>query len=771
MSKQQGMTLCLRTQDAEEVERGTFEFQIRGAALSDRAFRVGIGSIELPMVQRTIEAEWNRFHLAEPPPLTQALQLTLSERTEMGELLAHIHIPPEVVTVESAERKQGGWLLRCAHDHGLFGTDAVAIVRDPAADEWLRALVQRLDGGDDLSESERKELLRRGLGKVVGKANASTFAAFWWGAPTLVGRFGEISLDDRVASCVPGEPKSLLLSVNEALNFKGAWLRVPGPPSPQTMAELVSAQLRIAALECRWICTYENNTFSLRSETFPDVGDSLSASCWGTLCAHLALPERTAEARRESQPCLIGGSAYMRWSYASLPPGWYGPSHRSMGCGAPPRDICQELDLQLNGILFLPKRELRAGRPSGYAWTWSDGDGVTHSVPVLNGKYTGDTLASTIEFAMNSRSSDGESYAVLFRSGRLVVECEHRDAVTKLVSPRAFQLHLQEADAVPAALLGFDALATYQGSSGYASTQPLPGLRDSRGASVRGLNVYSTSFLPNQSRFSVGHAAMQSFSGVVRKVARDRVTVQAYLRQQPFALFALPNARLEVRPLREVTELLDVDEDGSWTKRAFESEPFRTRTGCVVAHVVAGAPDDGLVTLHLAGASSLLRRGRGIVIRFGVAPYSLCFDPSLPQTLRASHLGFTPGCVAWGEHGSSTVRSASGSWRRLVQLPPFVAQGVHDLDHPDYVLLYLSQPSCGNTSLVHVNGNSVSKPLAKIVLYPLFRHERSLPSDCVLASGESMTRFRLQFRNPDGGGYHFHGKSFSISLNLGFIDP
>jgi len=121
-------------------------------------------------------------------------------------------------------------------------------------------------------------------------------------------------------------------------------------------------------------------------------------------------------------------------------------------------------------------------------------------------------------------------------------------------------------------------------------------------------------------------------------------------------------------------------------------------------------------------------------------------------------LGFRDGATQWGVDGS--LQTLSG-----VCLPPFVAPSVHNLDHPDYILVYLSDGKRSST-LQHTDGNNVTTPLTKIVLYPSFREERMIPRDTMFMSGESLTRFSLWFTNPDGTPYHFHFASFSFTLNF-----
>ena len=149
--------------------------------------------------------------------------------------------------------------------------------------------------------------------------------------------------------------------------------------------------------------------------------------------------------------------------------------------------------------------------------------------------------------------------------------------------------------------------------------------------------------------------------------------------------------------------------------------------------------------------------GQSVHVQRLRAPLCLCVD-ALPMSLSSRQLGFRPGATQEGLDGS--VRGEGG--RRL---PPLEAPAVHNLDHPDYVLMYLDEGKRG-TLLQHSAGSSTTTPFAKIVLYPNLREERSLPRETTLISGESLTNFTVRFTNADGTPYRFHGANFSLSLNL-----
>ena len=148
--------------------------------------------------------------------------------------------------------------------------------------------------------------------------------------------------------------------------------------------------------------------------------------------------------------------------------------------------------------------------------------------------------------------------------------------------------------------------------------------------------------------------------------------------------------------------------------------------------------------------------GLALALQIETQPFNLCFG--LAKSVPSRTLGFPEGATQWGVDGS--VVSSND-----LRVPPFIAPSLHMLDHPDYVLMYLTEGKVGST-LQHRSGGATTMPFAKIVLYPLFREERMLPRDTTLLSGESLAQFTVRFTNPDGTPYHFHDVDFSFSLNF-----
>ena len=58
-------TICFHTRDAVERDDSKMVFEMPSNRVRDSALKVALGSVEFPMVQRTIEPEWGRLYLNE----------------------------------------------------------------------------------------------------------------------------------------------------------------------------------------------------------------------------------------------------------------------------------------------------------------------------------------------------------------------------------------------------------------------------------------------------------------------------------------------------------------------------------------------------------------------------------------------------------------------------------------------------------------------------------------------------------------------------------
>jgi hypothetical protein len=190
--------------------------------------------------------------------------------------------------------------------------------------------------------------------------------------------------------------------------------------------------------------------------------------------------------------------------------------------------------------------------------------------------------------------------------------------------------------------------------------------------------------------------------------------------------------------------------------RAEDSDAGRATIANLPAHcscVVTDVDPDPCI-LHL-DLPDLVGLDTGTCVTVTNDPEPSNFSFVKPNSLPKHMLGFGPSLL-YGIDGSTEDEEA----RRL---PPYVARGVHCLDHPDYVLITFSESS--GTHFEHEYDGQSRQIFCKMSLYPLFREERALPRDTKLLR-ENLGRFTISFVNPDFSAYHFHNQEFSFSLSF-----
>lgn len=97
------------------------------------------------------------------------------------------------------------------------------------------------------------------------------------------------------------------------------------------------------------------------------------------------------------------------------------------------------------------------------------------------------------------------------------------------------------------------------------------------------------------------------------------------------------------------------------------------------------------------------------------------------------------------------------------------------LDWPQYVLVELTEPN-GATRNMHIwdedatHTDTLTRILAKVILYPQFRMERSFPFQMYLPDLRIINRVQVRILNPNHSLYRFHGKNWSFTLNFTAIE-
>jgi hypothetical protein len=99
----------------------------------------------------------------------------------------------------------------------------------------------------------------------------------------------------------------------------------------------------------------------------------------------------------------------------------------------------------------------------------------------------------------------------------------------------------------------------------------------------------------------------------------------------------------------------------------------------------------------------------------------------------------------------------------------WVAPALYCLDYPNYVLVELTQPMgathnmhAWNTDATHTD--TLTAVLAKVILYPQFRMERSFPFHMNIPDLRVITRVQIRILNPDHSLYRLHNRDWSFTL-------
>lgn len=99
----------------------------------------------------------------------------------------------------------------------------------------------------------------------------------------------------------------------------------------------------------------------------------------------------------------------------------------------------------------------------------------------------------------------------------------------------------------------------------------------------------------------------------------------------------------------------------------------------------------------------------------------------------------------------------------------WIAPAMYCLDYPNYVLVELTQP-VGATHNMHAWSTSPDRTdtlttvLAKVILYPQFRMERSFPFHMIIPDLRVITRVQIRILNPDHSLYKLHNRDWSFTL-------
>lgn len=712
-------TLCFHTRDAVRRSEGSFTFDLPSKSLRDHASKVALASCEFPIVQQTIEPEWNRFYYMEGIRLTHeddTLSVVVHDDDSGRPAVHHLGLPPrwndaKVRSPGAGHGAERRVTIETTHPHNLFGAD-----RHPLP-VFAKLVLASVTGDIDLENIEYVDettFHARGRGFEAGGAG-SIFC------PCVV--------------------------------------------SPLALASLLTECAQRSALPLAFVYEDETDRIVPRVGRFPP-GTKLRIlpGRLATLCGFSTVMYR---------PDQVGGtlpSGGGGWfSFTELPSGFYAPCHRPM-CVGQPLPFGPVLEMSMNRYYF-PLLGAGSGGGSGgggsnsHLLVFSNPDGGVQTCTIPPGRYTESGLASYLEAEMTTAAAEAMGdgtvqYAVRVDDDhRWRFECERK--VRGEWREAIFGLLFHHPLSVDPLRFGF-APHALGGASSYVSSMALRTPPDTR-------NLLRLGEDGPRKRFRAHAVSLPVMVGVVKSVDAVRSTIvyvtHVNRRRYVSGLCSGDTVRISSFSSMEVADAVEEIAEGNDNGdegRARRSTTTATATPvrlhgvhtCRVGHESGRDdspslhPTEVLIRVAPCLFAKLATVGSTVQIVSDCEPWSLHVgkEGSLPPHM----LGWSKGGVLWGRDGSNEG------------LPPYEAPHVHSLDHPDYVCMTFSE--MGGANLEHTYDHVTRPIFCKLSLYPLFREERMLPRDTNLLR-DNMASFTLSFWNPDMvTPYHFHGAEFSFSL-------
>jgi hypothetical protein len=738
-------------------DEACFTLDLGGDNPRFQAVKVSLGSLEFPIVQWTIEEAWNRLYFSEGFRITPDLGwLRLYEKVDDDNVGNEVilRLPPHLNSIVGMCDDVIGWVkVQCVHAHGLwvYGRDSIL----PAI-EWGEV-----------------EIICSGAGRI------------------------SLSLLHAAEKLFYVSETEFIMPAPECSSKHGGFVHVPTYPSPTHLCDVLSYALAHVPTNAPYHIIYDakGNQATLEATAYPTDARTLTVRLYGSPLAQLIgysspMHERIfhrpaiEENRRPAggydfyapgtqyPPLRLISEPFAAWHHVELTPGWYAPAHRPMCTGAPLR-LPQEIESCLNRLNFPSPERIPQGTVTGHFIIFTDPGGTTHNCPIYVGRYSAETLSAALETEMTrlcQRTMPGTIFAVDYDPAtlRFTFCCEVNEA--NVVRPAPFSLLFHHPASIDPARMGFEPVALY-GRDTYTSSRAIS-VPSMQGCLRPPINTYRVTEVGHQKRLRISPAPLAPLIGLIigYESGNHILRLRMYAGQLPYAHGLLPGDVIHITaPTMSQIELFKFKDDGSWGAEAAQRCPIAPmwgRSGIVVDPLetecgfrMPNAENTDICvrvrpTPDLADCCGMI-----LAINVELQPFNLCFGNNcgMRRSVPGKLLGFPRGSTQWGIDGSAR----SGR----LHIPPFEAPAVHSLDHPDYVLVYLSEGKLG-TGLQHRYGTNNTTPFCKLVLYPLFREERMLPRDTTLLGGESLNQFSLRFTNPDGTPYQFHRVDFSFSLNF-----
>jgi hypothetical protein len=742
----QATTLCFNTRDAIQDDAG-FTFELPFDRLPMHSFAVSLASCEFPMTQWTVEETGNRIYLNDGVRIyagESAIQVVVW-LPECGDgrnkqVQADVALPPTVNKIQSTSGNGvSAFTVECEHPHNLWHVDGATPV--PTSLSKTARIFGSPQGDFDLGAA-----IVQGLAEYV--------------SPTRFRVRGPIS--------------------------HAKWVHVPTIPSISALCKHLTESAR-HALKCVDLTfDYDAKTDKILLRGKCQCG-TLVRVLPGPLASRTGvslLPQRMPEDGKFTWPADPTGF----WDYIEIPCGFYYPCHRPM-CVRQPMNFANEVEKAVNRI-YLPL----TNEDSPHTLYFTDASGSQCSCALPAGRYTPRQLAAYLEGAMTGAAPSSTSISVNHDGDRFEFSCE---AVGDgKVVPANFSLHFHHPKGIDPSLLGFPS-QNLAGSSSYSAPERTKCATLHGGRRVF-RNMVRLNEIPHQKRFSFHAVPPSPFVGRVLSKSGEILRVQTFVNGGAFSHGLQPGDVVQLHRCAGEKVRIGGDEVSLPSNGA----QFPVSCSCLVVVPTTrkrgedeggsrdeggrddgkgrdeGGRDDGkgrdeggrdeggrdegdedptvlyLLAPSLAGLGEV---GTCMRVVSNVEPWNLCFAPR-PRVLPPSVVGFPSKTIQWGVDGSISDENN-------LMVPPYVAPGMYCLDHPDCILITLSEQS--GTGLTNVYDNETKHLLAKMCCYPMLREERMLPRDTTLQRC-NFPRFTISFWNPDGRTpYHFHGVHFTFSL--GFI--
>lgn len=743
-------TICMQTSDAVQKAEGEFVMKLAGDNPRINAVKLALGSMEFPMVQWTVEEDWNMIYFSEGFRLKpESSWMRLEEKTDKEIQTIQIQLPLHLNAIVSIKKMGGKYFaIKTQHPHGLW---------------------------------------------VEGKR--SVISCIYWGDVDIIcTSLGRVNLTNLLASddlSYLSETEFMIESETDAV-IEGSYgfVHVPTIPSPEALCDMLTFALNYTKSFGSYSIKYNarENRASLMSTIYPEMSETLRISLFGNeLCKMLGYPSEvhSKSFRRKNNaelslttvrfdlpetsetPLILPSEAFPAWMRVNLMPGWYAPSNRPMCTGAPLR-ITQEFENAFNRLHFPVPEKIPRGHATSHFLVFADSTGMQHMCPIFAGKYSPNTLCSYLEDEMTRLSQSVISNVQFsvdydYDSKKFTFACELKSE-RGIVVPAPFSLIFNHPASIDSTRLGFPP-SFLKGSDTYTSQEVF--IPHMMWSDRMHFNTYRISEIGHQKRFLLEAAPLSQMIGIIKEFDSDasELIVMTYVGQLPYSNGLQKNDVVSMMPTNKAELFTHLGGEG-WKLTEFSPCPLAPSLGKTGVVVDFGSMQKASMFPSVAQTHVRIRVryhdslssciGTVVSIVNEVEPFNMCFG-KLPRSIPSKLLGFGEGAIQWGVNGSIS----SGN----LKIPPFIASGVHSLDHPDYVLLYLEEGK-KNLSLQHASSNTMTAPFAKLVLYPMFREERMLPRDTMLLGSEMLSQFTLKFRNPDGTPYHFHNADFSFSLNF-----